>query len=81
MSIRALAIGGALLLASTVSAAEVNCKFVLKNLALPGRTVESVAETMSISEDEIKKCQEEAKQGGGGDAAGSAEKAEGGDAN
>jgi len=65
MSIKALAIGGALLLAPTLSAAEVNCKFVLKNLALPGRTVESVAETMSISEDEIKACQEQAAKEGG----------------
>ena len=37
-----------------------NCKFVLKKLSLPGRTVQSVAETMSISEDEGKKCQEQA---------------------
>lgn len=44
------------------ASATVNCKFVLKNLSLPGRTVESVAETMSISEDEIRKCQEEAEK-------------------
>jgi hypothetical protein len=49
---------------ATASQAEVNCKFVLKNLSLPGRTVQSVAETMSISEDEVKKCQEQAKEGG-----------------
>ncbi len=47
--------------------AEVNCKFVLKNLSLPGRTVQSVAETMSISEEDVKKCQDQAAQGGGGD--------------
>jgi hypothetical protein len=47
------------LLSSVPAAAEVNCKFVLKNLSI-GRTVEQVAETMMISEDEIKKCQEEA---------------------
>jgi len=60
-------IGAALLLGSATvgSAGEVNCKFVMKNLSLPGRTVESVAETMSISESDVKKCQEEAaKQGG-----------------
>jgi hypothetical protein len=41
-----LIVGGA-----TVSRAEINCRFVLKNLSLPGRTVQSVAETMSISEE------------------------------
>jgi len=51
-----LLVGGA-----SASSAEVNCKFVLKNLSLPGRTVESVAETMSISEDEIRACQEQEK--------------------
>jgi hypothetical protein len=59
--------------AASVGRAEVNCKFVLKNLSLPGRTVQSVAETMSISEDEVKKCQEQAgDQGdkGGGDKGG-----------
>ncbi len=44
-------------------AAEVNCKFVLKNLALPGRTVESVAETMGITEADIEKCKKEAASG------------------
>jgi hypothetical protein len=60
-------IGAALLLggATVGSAGEVNCKFVMKNLSLPGRTVQSVAETMSISEADVKKCQDEAaKQGG-----------------
>jgi len=66
-------IAGLLVAASaTVGRAEVNCKFVLKNLSLPGRTVQSVAETMSISEDDVKKCQEQAgdqggDKGGGGD--------------
>lgn len=46
-------------------AGEINCKFVMKNLSLPGRTVQSVAETMSISEDDVKKCQEQQAQGGG----------------
>lgn len=34
-----------------------------KNLSPPRRTVQSVAETMSIS-DEVKKCQEQAAEGG-----------------
>ena len=50
------------LLAPMQASAGVNCKFVLKNLSLPGRTVEGIAETMSISEDDIKACQEEAAQ-------------------
>ena len=59
-------IAGVLIVAgATASRAEINCKFVLKNLSLPGRTVQSVAETMSISEDEVKKCQEQQAQGGG----------------
>ena len=41
-------------------AGEVNCKFVLKNLSLPGRTVKDVSEQMQISEADIKKCQDEA---------------------
>jgi hypothetical protein len=49
---------------ATAGRAEINCKFVLKNLSLPGRTVQSVAETMSISEDDVKKCQEQQAQGG-----------------
>ena len=58
-----IVIAGMLLAASaTVSQAEVNCKFVMKNLSLPGRTVQSVAETMSISEDDVKKCQEQAAE-------------------
>jgi hypothetical protein len=48
------------LLSPVVHAAEVNCKFVLKNLALPGRTVESVAETMGITEADIENCKKEA---------------------
>ena len=58
-------LAGAMLLAGATSGrAEVNCKFVLKNLSLPGRTVQSVAETMSISEDDVKKCQAEQAAGG-----------------
>ena len=55
------------------ASAEVNCKFVMKNLSLPGRTVESVAETMGITEQEVNKCKEEAeaqKKAEGGAAAG-----------
>ena len=66
MKLGALIMAGMLIAASaTASRAEVNCKFVMKNLSLPGRTVQGVAETMSISEDEVKKCQEQqAAQGG-----------------
>ena len=66
MKLRTLVVAGVLIVAgATASRAEINCKFVLKNLSLPGRTVQSVAETMSISEDDVKKCQEQAAQGGG----------------
>ena len=60
MKLRVLVVAGVLIVAgATASRAEINCKFVLKNLSLPGRTVQSVAETMSISEDDVKKCQAE----------------------
>jgi hypothetical protein len=66
MKLGVLVVAGILVAAgATSSQAEINCKFVLKNLSLPGRTVQSVAETMSISEDEVKKCQEQAAEGGG----------------
>ena len=66
MKLGVLVVAGILIVAgATASQAEINCKFVLKNLSLPGRTVQSVAETMSISEDDVKKCQEQAKEGGG----------------
>lgn len=65
MKLGVIVIAGLLLaMGATASQAEVNCKFVLKNLSLPGRTVQGVAETMSISEDDVKKCQEQAKEGG-----------------
>ena len=64
MKLGVLVVAGILLAGATASQAEVNCKFVMKNLSLPGRTVQSVAETMSISEDDVKKCQEQAKEGG-----------------
>ena len=64
MKLGVMMITGMLILAgATASRAEINCKFVLKNLSLPGRTVQSVAETMSISEDDVKKCQEQAAEG------------------
>ncbi|HXJ35744.1 MAG TPA: hypothetical protein VMS22_17070 [Candidatus Eisenbacteria bacterium] len=66
MKLGVLVMAGVLVTAgATVGRAEVNCKFVLKNLSLPGRTVQSVAETMSISEDDVKKCQAEAGSAGG----------------
>jgi hypothetical protein len=69
MRLRVMIIGSMLVLgaAAVGRAGEINCKFVLKNLSLPGRTVQSVAETMSISEDDVKKCQEQQGEQGGGD--------------
>jgi hypothetical protein len=49
------------LLSPLAASAEVNCKFVMKNLSLPERTVESVAETMGLSEQEVQKCKTEAE--------------------
>jgi hypothetical protein len=71
MRLSTLMIGAGLLLgaAGLSTAGEVNCKFVLKNLSLPGRTVKDVSEQMQISEADIKKCQDEAAskpaEGGG----------------
>lgn len=66
MKLGVMVMAGLILVAgATASRAEVNCKFVLKNLSLPGRTVQSVAETMSISEDDVKKCQEQQAAEGG----------------
>ena len=79
MRLSTLVIGASLLLgtAGLSTAGDVNCKFVLKNLSLPGRTVKDVSEQMQISEADIKKCQDEAAskpaEGGGtkgGDAGG-----------
>jgi hypothetical protein len=72
-----MVIAGLLLAGATASQAEVNCKFVMKNLSLPGRTVQSVAETMSISEDDVKKCQEQQAAEGGDKKAEDAKPAEG----
>ena len=54
-------VGGALLLATaSMSRAEgVNCKQVNKYLQT-GRSTKDVAETMVISEDDVKKCQDQA---------------------
>jgi len=51
--------------AGVVSAEGVNCKKILKELQLPGRTVKDVAENNVISEEEVKKCQDQAGQQGG----------------
>ena len=79
MRLSTLMIGASLLLgtAGLSTAGEVNCKFVLKNLSLPGRTVKDVSEQMQISEADIKKCQDEAAaakpaEGQGGDTKGGA---------
>lgn len=66
-------LGGALLLAAASSSqAEVNCKQVLKYLQT-GRSTQDVAETMVVSEADVKNCQEKAAESGGA-AAGGAEK-------
>jgi hypothetical protein len=61
-----LTIGATVLLAmgSVGVAGAVNCKQVLKYLQT-GRSVSDVAETMVISEDDVKKCQEQAAAGQG----------------
>ena len=50
------------------SVAAVNCKQV-NNYLSTGRSVQDIAETMVIGEDEVKKCQEEAGSQAAGDAA------------
>lgn len=60
--------------AGLASAEGVNCKKILKELQLPGRTVKDVAENNVISEEEVKKCQDQAGQQGGGAAGGGEEK-------
>jgi hypothetical protein len=67
MKLRILTIGAGLLLgmAGQSMAGAVNCKQVNKYLQT-GRSVKDVAETMVISESDVKKCQEEA----GGEAKG-----------
>jgi len=59
MRLRMVMIAAGLLVGSAGSGvAAVNCKQVNKYLQL-GRSVKDVAETMVISEDEVKKCQQE----------------------
>ncbi len=60
---------GASVMLATNALAEVNCKQVLRYLKT-GRTPSEVAETMVISEADVKKCQEEAAAEGGGEAGG-----------
>jgi hypothetical protein len=61
------------------TASAINCKQVNKYLET-GRSVSDIAETMVVSEDEVKKCQEEAAAAkaaegqGKGESAGSEEK-------
>jgi len=61
----ALALGGCLASAAAVSAGDVNCAQVNRYLQT-GRSVTDVAETMVIAEEDIRKCQEQAKQQGEG---------------
>jgi len=74
MKLWILVLGGMLVLAR-VGAAEVNCKQVKKYLDT-GRSVQDVAETMVISEADVKNCQEklsaEAAQKGEGEKKGDA---------
>jgi hypothetical protein len=55
---------GLLAIGQVSVAGAVNCKQVLKYLQT-GRSVSDVAETMVISEDDVKKCQEQAAAGQG----------------
>ncbi|MCW5892467.1 MAG: hypothetical protein KIT14_18265 [bacterium] len=58
-------LGGALLLATaSAQAADVNCKQVMKYLQT-GRSAQDVAETMVISEADVKNCQEQAAEAAG----------------
>jgi hypothetical protein len=59
MRLGILVIGAGLLVGSAGIAGAVNCKQVNKYLGT-GRSVKDVAETMVISESDVKKCQEEA---------------------
>ncbi len=78
MKLGIVLLGGALVLAgATLGSAEVNCKQVKKYLDT-GRSVKDVAETMVISEADVKNCQEQPDAPKAGDAkAGDAKPAEG----
>jgi len=67
MKLGVLVIAGGLILgtAGLGMAGEVNCKQVNKYLGT-GRTVKDVAETMVISESDVKKCQDQAAAEGKG---------------
>ena len=54
-------------LSGAASAAEIQCKRILKYLST-GRSPSDIAETMVVSEDDVLACQEEAEAGGGDDA-------------
>jgi len=73
MKLGVFVIAGGLLLgtAALSRAGEVNCKQVNKYLQT-GRTVKDVAETMVVSESDVKKCQDQAaaEGKGGGEKAG-----------
>jgi len=73
MKLGVLVIAGGLILgtAGLGMAGEVNCKQVNKYLGT-GRSVKDVAETMVISESDVKKCQDQAASEGkgGGEKAG-----------
>jgi hypothetical protein len=62
--------GAALVMLTAGPSAAVNCKQVNKYLQT-GRSVKDVSETMVVSEEEVKKCQDEAAAAAkGGDKAG-----------
>jgi hypothetical protein len=79
MKVGILVMGAAMVIGSAGYgvAGTVNCKQVNKYLQT-GRSVQDVAETMVIDPNDVKKCQEEAAQGGGGEQKGGEQK--GGDA-
>jgi len=69
---------GATLMVATSALAEVNCKQVLRYLKT-GRTPSEVAETMVISEADVKNCQAQAAEQAGDQGAGGEKKETGGD--
>jgi hypothetical protein len=82
MKVGVLMMGAALLLGTAVAgiAGEVNCKQVNKYLQT-GRSAKDIAETMVISEADVKKCQDQAggdQKAGEGQKAGDAGKGEAG---
>jgi len=66
MKVGILVMGAAMVVGSAGYgvAGTVNCKQVNKYLQT-GRSVQDVAETMVVDPNDVKKCQEEAAQGGG----------------